>query len=282
MTKIKDNPFNLYADEFERDGTIFCIKCKTPRTCEIEFEGEMRVVRTKCKCQKEKEEQETRQKLIEERKRIFREKQKLSMIGEKYLNARFETAKITPNNEQAYKSAKAYTKQAQVVKQNNIGLYIYGDNSSGKTYLTACMCNDLVEQGFTCVFTSIPKLLAEIGRNVREGGLSQAEVIDNLARKTFVFIDDLGKEFLGDKSDYNYSKAEKLLLEVLNARYNNGLPTIFTSNYSLNEFIEKFNLDKAIIERLNEMATRIIKLEGDNFRELALAEKNKIAKQLGI
>ena len=146
----------------------------------------------------------------------------------------------------------------------------------------ACICNELVNKGYSCEFTNIPKLLAESGRNLRENRLSQAEIVDNLARKQFVFIDDLGKEFLGDRNDYNYNKAERLLLEVLNARYSNGLPTVFTSNYSLDEFIRKFNLDKAIIERLNEMATRIIRLDGDNFRQKALQEKNKLAKELGI
>ena len=112
--------------------------------------------------------------------------------------------------------------------------------------------------------------------------MSQAEIVDDLSHKQFVFIDDLGKEFLGDKTDYTYSKAEKLLMQVLNARDTNGLPTIFTSNYAVEEFATKFNLDKAIIERLNEMATRVIRLEGDNFRNLALKEKSQLARDLGI
>ena len=73
-----------------------------------------------------------------------------------------------------------------------------------------------------------------------------------------------------------------MLLEVLNARYNNGRPTIFSSNYSIQELAESFSLDAAIIERINEMSTRVIKLEGDNFRDKALKEKSDIAKKLGI
>lgn len=41
-------------------------------------------------------------------------------------------------------------------------------------------------------------------------------------------------------------------------------------------------LDKAIIERINEMATRVIKLEGDDFRSVVRDEKSDIAKKLGI
>ena len=282
--QLAQSLYPLLEDEYEKDGFPYCKHCNTARFCKID-RGEIEppfIVRVRCECQqkeaKAKEEEELRQKRLED----FRRRQKLSMIGDKYLNATFDTATITKHNEQAYESARAYVKQAQAVLSNNIGLYIYGDNSSGKTYLIACICNALVEKGYSCEFTSIPKLLAETGRNARENRMSQAEIVDNLARKNFVFIDDLGKEFLGDRSDYNWKKAERLLLDVLNARYSNGLPTVFTSNYSLEEFAEKFGLDKAIIERVNEMATRVIKLDGDNFRMIALQEKMQLAKKLGI
>lgn len=283
ISQLAKKIYPLLEDEFEKDGLPYCSKCQTPRFCKIDIEDAPPfITRVRCKCQQEKYEAEEKRKLIEKRKADFRARQKLSMIGEKYLDATLDTATITPSNKQAYKSAKAYVQQAQAVLSNNIGLYIYGDNSSGKTYLMACICNALVEKGYSCAFTSIPKLLAETGRSVRENRMSQAEIVDNLARKNFVFIDDLGKEFIGDRGDYNWKKAERLLLDVLNARYSNGLPTIFTSNYSLEEFADRFGLDKAIIERVNEMATRVIRLDGDNFRMIALQEKMQLAKRLGI
>ena len=279
----KERLYPLQADEYEQDGYPYCSKCNTARFFKYtKPDGDIILKRAKCECQQQEQDRLDELNKIEERKREFRERQRLSMIGSKYFDATFESAEITENNKQAFERAKAFVENAKTVIANNIGLYLYGDNSSGKTYLMACICNELVNKGYSCEFTSIPKLLAESGRNLRENRLSQAEIVDNLARKQFVFIDDLGKEFLGDRNDYNYNKAERLLLEVLNARYSNGLPTVFTSNYSLDEFIRKFNLDKAIIERLNEMATRVIRLDGENFRQKALQEKNKLAKSLGI
>ena len=279
----KERLYPLQADEYEQDGYPYCSKCNTARFFKYtKPDGDIILKRAKCECQQQEQDRLDELRKIEDRKREFRERQRLSMIGNKYLDATFASAEITSNNKQAFESAKAFVENAKTVIANNIGLYLYGNNSSGKTYLMACICNELVDKGYSCEFTSIPKLLAESGRNLRENRLSQAEIVDNLARKQFVFIDDLGKEFLGDRNDYNYNKAERLLLEVLNARYSNGLPTVFTSNYSLDEFIRKFNLDKAIIERLNEMATRVIRLDGENFRQKALQEKNKLAKSLGI
>ena len=72
------------------------------------------------------------------------------------------------------------------------------------------------------------------------------------------------------------------MFEVLNARYNSQKPTIFSSNYSIAELETALGLDKAIIERINEMATRTIKLEGDDFREKVRKEKSDFAKKLGI
>lgn len=283
ITQIIEQLYPLREDEYEKNGFPYCKHCNTQRFCKIDREKAPPVfVRIRCKCQQLKEKAKENAELKEKRKREFRERQKLSMIGDKYLDANLDTAEITPHNKQAYKSAEMYVKNADIVRSENIGIYIYGDNSSGKTYIAACICNALIEKGYSCEFTSIPKLLAETNRSSRDGRISQVEIVEQLSKKSFLFIDDLGKEFIGDKSDYNYSKAEKLLLDVLNARYGNGLPTIFTSNYSLDYFATNFKLDKAIIERLNEMATRVIKLEGDNFRTKALEEKNKLAKRLGI
>lgn len=280
-TKIGEIKEDEYAGE---NGLPYCKNCKTPRFFKIKTEKEDVLMRGRCKCQEEelKKEQaeEARQKHIEE----FRYNQKLSMLGDKYLNAGFKNAVITEHNKEAYKKCKNYVQNATEVLKQNIGIYLYGDNSSGKTFLTACMCNSLVEQGFKCIYTSVPTMIAEIQKSyTKDVAMGQAELVSMLSTKAFVFIDDLGKEFLGREGNPSQAKfAEKLLLEVLNARYNNNRPTIFSSNYSIQELADVFSLDKAIIERINEMSTRVIKLEGDDFRAKALQEKSDIAKKLGI
>lgn len=57
---------------------------------------------------------------------------------------------------------------------------------------------------------------------------------------------------------------------------------IFSSNYSIGELASLLNLDKAIVERINEMSTRVIKLEGDDFRKIEREKKGELAKKLGI
>lgn len=275
----------LQEDEFaDKDGYPYCKKCKKPRFYKFENGDKVVLMRGKCECQlaeiKKREEGEKRQKAIAE----FRARQKISDIGEKYLEARFSTAEITTHNKEAYKKCVNYAKNAAEVLKEGIGLYIYGDNSSGKSYLMACLCNALVEKGYRCFYTSVPKMIAEIQQSYgNDSAMGQAKLVNMLSKMSFVFIDDLGKEFLGRENNANTAKfTEKVLLEVLNAIYNNGNSVIFSSNYSIPELAESFSLDKAIMERINEMATRVIKLEGDNFRDKILKEKSNKAKKLGI
>lgn len=263
------------------NGLPFCKKCNTPRHW---ISDDMKAAaHCVCKCQQEeirrKQEEEARQKRIDE----FNNRSKLSLMGARYKNKRLEDAIITEHNRSAYEKCSNYAKNHKAVKANNIGLYIYGENSSGKTFLTACLCNELLWIGYRCIYTNLATILNEIRGSYDRNGIGEVEILDRLCYYDFAFIDDLGKEFIGREYNASSSKwAEEKLFEVLNARYNSQKPTIFSSNYSIAELETALGLDKAIIERINEMATRTIKLEGDDFREKVRKEKSDFAKKLGI
>lgn len=218
-----------------------------------------------------------------QRLKEFYERQDLSLIGNRYKGIFFAKAKITENNKKAYEKCKNYANNALEVIEENIGLYIYGDNSSGKTYLTACLCNELVWRGFRCLYTNLASVLNMIRDGYDRNGVGETELLRRIEYYDFLFLDDLGKEFIGREGNPAIAKwAEGKLFEILNARYNAKKPTIFSSNYSIGELIDCLSLDKAIVERINEMATRSIKLEGDDFRNEVREAKNKVAKKLGI
>lgn len=280
--EVASGKYRLKEDEFlGDDGLPYCKKCKTKRFFVVEDNSF--AMFGSCECQqreqKEREEQEQRRKRVEE----FNNRQTLSLIGERYKNVRFKDARITPHNKTAFEKCGNYAKNSKRVYELNIGLYIYGDNSSGKTYLTACLCNELVWLGWRCVYTNLASILNEIRASYDGNGMGECLLLRQLQTFDFVFIDDLGKEFIGREFNSATAKwAEGKLFEILNARYNARKPTIFSSNYSISELASVLNLDKAIVERINEMATRAIKLEGDDFRAAVREEKSNIAKSLGI
>lgn len=272
----------LEDDEYlGEDGLPYCKKCKTKRFFSIE-NGEF-AMRGACKCQQEQREKEEQERATRERLTRFNNQKRLSLLGARYQNLMFKDAILTECNRKAYMKCKNYVANAERVRSENIGLYIYGDNSSGKTFLTACICNELVWKGYRCIYTNLASILNEIRSSYDGNGIGECDLLGRLQSYDFAFIDDLGKEFLGREYNVGSAKwAEEKLFEVLNARYNAQKPTIFSSNYSISELASVLNLDKAIIERVNEMSTRTIKLEGDDFRSKARETKSDIAKQLGI
>lgn len=272
----------LRDDEYiGENGLPFCKKCNTERYFYSEKDNV--ACRVICKCQ---EEEKQRAEAEEKRKKqldIFRNNKLCSLLGKRYLECMFSTAKITENNKEAFIKFKKYVNNSKEAFSSNIGFYIYGDNSTGKTYLTACVCNELIYQGWKCIYTNLATILNEIRSSYDGNGMGECAILNKLQSYDFAFIDDLGKEFLGREYNANSAKwAEQKLFEVINARYNAEKPTIFTSNYSISELASVLNLDKAIIERINEMSTRVIKLEGDDFRSIEREEKSNRAKKLGI
>lgn len=272
----------LMEDEFlGEDGLPHCKNCKDRRV--FVSEDESMCLRGMCKCQEEEKKRQEEEERRQRRIMRFQLNVQNSLIGERYREVRFSTATITESNRIAFEKCANYARNYQEVMSQNIGLYIYGDNSSGKTYLTACLCNELIWNGAECVYTNLASILSEIRSSYDKNGMGECRLLRRLGEYDFVFLDDLGKEFLGREFNAASSKwAEEKLFEILNARYNAKKPTIFSSNYSLKELASLLNLDNAILARIDEMATRVIKLEGDDFRKIEREKKGELAKKLGI
>lgn len=266
---------------FDENGLPHCKNCDAIRVwISPDHKYKMR-----CSCDCEiKAIEECKRKMAKQRAmEEFVSRRNLSMMGSRYIKARFANAIITDNNRTAYQKCQNYVKNAKAMLNDNIGLYIYGDNSSGKTHLTACVCNELLWLGYRCVYTNLATILNEIRGSYDKRGMGECELIARLQAYDFAFIDDLGKEFIGREYNTSSSKwAEEKLFEVINARYNAQKPTIFSSNYEIGELASVLNLDKAIVERIDEMATRVIKLDGDDFRAIARTDKSATLKKLGI
>lgn len=110
------------------------------------------------------------------------------------------------------------------------GLFISGTPGTGKTFLIAGLAQHLYERSIPVLFMTIGDLLDRIiqdmqaNKNREEGSINcntLAKTVELLA------IDDV------DKLKVNHWSSVQLF-EILNERYNKRLPTIFTSNHSLN------------------------------------------------
>lgn len=262
---------NSYIDG---EGIERCSKCHDPLYTTIKGKQ----FRCKCKCEIDEYNRgvEIRDKQMKEYKVAKLKKE--SLMANRYSEVLFKSIRETAHNVLIREKAIHYVENSYECLKKNIGVYLYGENSTGKTHLTSAMCNELLEKGYACLYTN----LATIMQNT-----SLFEDDDDMRRKIatvdFLFIDDLGKEFIGREMNPASAKyAEKVLFETINTRYNAQLPTIFSSNYSIKELAGDLKLDQGIMERLNEMSSVVWKLTGDDWRNPSNSLNDSILKSLGL
>lgn len=266
-------PFNvedfggLREDEYIKDDVIICAKCEKPR---MFVHGTFRA-RCLCEClTKARDDAEIAEK-ERERQREIERYQKASLIGERYKDVRFANTETGHNStfDAAFIRCERYCKAANEVLDKGLGIYLFGDKGTGKTHLTACMANELLHKRKQVLFTNF----AEITRLVVDswkGKEKETDLITRLATIDFLFIDDLGTERVQGANGADLMLQEKIF-DVLNKRYNNRKPTIFTSNHSIPELISERGFMEKTVDRITEMSNAILKVEGDSYRMKARA-----------
>ena len=267
MEIINETATNIHssADDYEKDGILYCGKCNTPKQVYIEYFG--KAMPTPCKCrqeqlQKEKEREEKMKKALK-----IKELREASLLGKRFESASFENTETAHSAEfkAVYDRCKRYCEIADDVLINGIGIYLFGTNGTGKTRLTACMGNELMNNGYTVLYTNF----TEIARKM----LKSDNFINQLSSVNFLFIDDFGTEKVV-KGNEDIWLQEKVF-EVINKRYIDRKPIIFTSNYSLKELIEDRGIAKRSVDRIMEMC-EVIKLEGQSYRLTATKQRKRL------
>lgn len=256
---------SLNEDEYiGEDGIIYCKKCNTRK--QTKFMGKLMPVMCKCK----KEELQRQEEDFERRKKIARieELKRSSLLGEKYREARFANTQTDHSEEfkTTFERCKKYCDVSADVLKKGIGIYLFGTKGTGKSRLTACMGNELMKKCHTVLYTNF----AEIGKKIIE---SKHDFIEELATIEFLFIDDFGTEKV-TKGNEDIWLQEKVF-EVINKRYINNKPIIFTSNYSLQELIRDRGVADKTVDRIMEMC-EVIKLNGQSYRVTAMRQRERL------
>ena len=109
--------------------------------------------------------------------------------------------------------------------QNSGGwLFLIGPNGCGKTHLAAAIANQSLEEGAVVLFAVVPDLLDHLRAAFAPNA---PEVYDQLFAKMreaeLLILDDLGAQ-------QSSSWANEKLFQLLNYRYNMGMPTVITAN----------------------------------------------------
>ncbi|MFC4737519.1 primosomal protein DnaI [Bacillus daqingensis] len=107
------------------------------------------------------------------------------------------------------------------------GLYIHGPFGVGKTFLVSAIANEFADQEVETMLVYTPDFLRELKSGIADG--SYQDKLDNVKRASVLILDDIGAETMTPWV------RDEVFGSLLQFRMMEKLPTVFTSNFSLDD-----------------------------------------------
>ena len=232
----------LEPGDYEQDGLRYCGKCHTPKQTRQNLFGNEITVGCMCACAQQKYDQEEKaRKKQEEADRIMRLRS-VGISSQTFRDASF--AADDGKNPKPMATLRRYVEKWEDMQRENIGLLLYGDVGTGKSYGAACIANSLIEQSIPACMINLSTVLNSMGGFQSE---EKNTYISDLMRYPLLILDDFGME---RQTEY----ALEQVFNVIDARYRSGKPLIITTNLSLAELSSpKSREHKRIYDRILEM-----------------------------
>ena len=245
------------------DGLLYCEKCHTPIQCRKQVFGKMRTLPCICKCRQEEMRKRKAQDEARERMQHI-DRLKSAGIQERHLlDWRFDVAEDT----ETIRWAKNYVANWKKVRAENLGLLLWGDVGTGKSFAAACIANALLEQATPVLMTNFSKILNQMGTMYTD---ERYQYIASFNHYPLLIIDDLGIE-----RSTEYSKEQ--VYAVIDERYKANLPLIITTNLTIGEIRNPENVaDARIYSRVLEMCTPIHVGGGDRRQAMSRNKQERM------
>jgi DNA replication protein DnaC len=178
-----------------------------------------------------------------------------SGLGRRFQQRTFENFECsTPEQQKCFNLAKRYADTFADRLQDGKGLLMIGSIGAGKTHLAAAIANQLLAAGIPVIFKTAIDLLSDI-RSTYDTETQESKVVDTYGTVELLILDDLGKEKVT-------AWAASMIFSIINARYENMLPTIITTNHGCKELAAALGDDRtraeAIVSRLQETCVTVV------------------------
>lgn len=266
IANIAVEDVQMETGDYIQGGLLICGKCHTPREHIIFTGGESFKVSCLCKCRTEERDAKYEQRELEARQRYI----------DKLRDKGFPDAEMSEwtfehddwSNEKISTVARRYVDNWSEMLDRGKGLLFFGSVGSGKTFISACIANALIEKRVPCLVTNFARIINQI-----TGSRNAQDYIDDLAKFKLVVLDDLASE-----RDTEYMG--EIVQSVIDARYRSKLPLIVTTNLTAEELKNPADMRRQrIYSRLFEMCIPV-EVKGHDRRRAKLAKDYKDLEEL--
>lgn len=200
-----------------------CEKCGQLLQKSITIRNVDMIVPVLCKCQMHEREREEEKRLEQERHARICRLREQGLPDLTLRNATFSS--LPAYNPKEREIARRYAAHFSEMKDSGTGLLIWGDIGTGKTYLAACIANELIDNEYPVLMTSVSRIMNGMTGLFSE---SRNNYLDGLGKYDLVTIDDLGIE---RNTEYSLEQ----MYTVIDSRYRSGKPMIITTNLTPEE-----------------------------------------------
>lgn len=270
---IADKIGKIKEDEYANEkGLPICKLCNTPRYF-ISEDGEY-IARSRCKCQIQALDKEMEKEATENKKQEIKNLKSYAITNKRYENVTFENTELIKNESfiQCYNRCRSYCKNADKVINTGLGLYICGNVGCGKTHLIYCMVNELTNSLYSCIVTNFINICNTI-KFYFNNRVALQDYLEKLYSVDFLFIDDIGAEKVTD-NDGNGNWVQERMFEIIDERYNNNKPVIFTSNNLISDLIKQ-GIHERLASRIHEMSSVVFNINAESYR-LKIKKEQKL------
>lgn len=252
------------GDYVGEDGMLYCGICNTRKTCKIKLPplpgmpvGKEKVVN--CICSHELEAKEAREAARIHSMSVERNT-KTAFPHADYQHMTFDADDM--KNPGATEYARRFSETFN--PENSMGLVFCGERGAGKTFLSACIANDLLKRGFSVEMTNITRI-AQAVDSTFEG---RAAEIKRLMQLDLLILDDLGTE---RGTEYMMEHA----FNIIDGRYKANKPMVISTNVTFDEMSTETDLVRGrIYDRIIEKCFPV-EMSGNRRLNIAVANRMK-------
>lgn len=201
---------------------------------------------------------------IEQQKRHAEAKR----LQKKNLAKRFENSMMTPlfkekvfenldSSKEFFSFCFNYAKKFH--PKTSKGIRMIGGIGTGKTTLLAAISNELITQGYNCLFTTFAALLDKFTKHSYDNAGDITELLMWLTKFDFVVLDDIGREAYKDKRN-------EIAFRIIDTLLNYKVVLCVTANPEMMQKLQKMPEWAAILDRLKDVSSILLQFKGNSMR----------------